>query len=514
MAHNLKNKYPESHDNAICILHALHAACSAREKQKTDGRNRELNTMMASSATALAAVVARRLTSATRRNLSVPARREVSKAERAELRAVRRERSAALVQAEGGGGTTASGGGASASGSGGGNTMLGPRVVYGVGVGVPTALLFWGIYDEDSPPAKLSRAAGLTSKITDFTDEFAKPAREKLLPDWHQVCKEDKAAYHYAMPPFGCTVPSPFLLRFVSPNSYRIQMPNVPHDIPVPHTLVLDLENTLVSSTWDRKYGWRHAKRPGVDKFLTELAQYYEIVLYSPSHEGVAEPVVASLDKSGFIMHRLYRDATYYRDGVHCKDLESLNRNTNRMIILDDDPKAVRGRDKDNLILVKPYSDPNDRDDRTLQRITPLLIEIAKEGYSNIPEILRQFRGLDADGIADEYENRTAEVRARRQRIAHRGLGAFSGGSMRESMPAPELTPPPEPTTGTPQQLTAKDLVGSAPPPASGGGVIGWFNRRQKDQEEEQMRKMEKWNEVMMKRHKEKMERQQQQQAA
>lgn len=50
-------------------------------------------------------------------------------------------------------------------------------------------------------------------------------------------------------------------------------MPNVPHDIPVPHTLVLDFENTLVSSTWDRKYGWRHAKRPGVDKFLLDMAQ-------------------------------------------------------------------------------------------------------------------------------------------------------------------------------------------------------------------------------------------------
>jgi len=69
-------------------------------------------------------------------------------------------------------------------------------------------------------------------------------------------------------------------------------MPNVPHDIPVPHTLVLDLEATLVSSTWDRKYGWRHAKRPGVDRFLMELAQYYEIILYSPSIEGIAGPVV------------------------------------------------------------------------------------------------------------------------------------------------------------------------------------------------------------------------------
>lgn len=113
-------------------------------------------------------------------------------------------------------------------------------------------------------------------------------------------------------------------------------MPNVPHDIPTPPTLVLDLESTLVSSTWDRKWGWRHAKRPGVDKFLLDMAQYYEIVLYSPSIDGIADPVVTSLDKQGCIMHRLYRDATYYKNGIHIKDLRRLNRNIKQMVVLDD----------------------------------------------------------------------------------------------------------------------------------------------------------------------------------
>lgn len=58
-----------------------------------------------------------------------------------------------------------------------------------------------------------------------------------------------------------------------------------------------------------------------------DMAQYYEIVLYSPSLDGVADPVVMSLDKHGCIMHRLYRDATYYTNGVHVKDLSRLNRN-------------------------------------------------------------------------------------------------------------------------------------------------------------------------------------------
>lgn len=118
------------------------------------------------------------------------------------------------------------------------------------------------------------------------------------------------------------------------------------------------------------------------------MAQYYEIVLYSPSIDGIADPVVAALDKEGCIMHRLYRDATYYHNGVHCKALDNLNRNTKRMICLDDDPEEVQFN-KENLIRVKPYNDPTNRTDTTLERITPFLIEIAREGYSDIPTLLR-----------------------------------------------------------------------------------------------------------------------------
>jgi import inner membrane translocase subunit TIM50 len=276
-------------------------------------------------------------------------------------------------------------------------------------------------------------------------------------------------------------------------------MPNVPHDIPVPPTLVLDLENTLVSSTWDRKYGWRHAKRPGVDKFLHELAQYYEIVLYSPSIDGIADPVVTSLDKDGCILHRLYRDATYYHNGVHVKDLKRLNRNMKRMIVLDDDPDEVQFN-PENMIRIKPYNDPSDRTDDSLLRILPFLVEIAREGYDDIPKLLEQYQGMDADQIADEQARRVEELRNSRIRRTQAGLGglARTGGDL----PEPELAPMGDAVSvyGT-TQLTAKDIAGAAPPKeGSDAGFIGWMNRRAKEKEEHQMRKMEKWNEVMTKK--------------
>ena len=287
-----------------------------------------------------------------------------------------------------------------------------------------------------------------------------------------------------------------------------MQMPNVPHDIPVPHTLVLDLENTLVSSSWDRKRGWRHAKRPGVDKFLLDMAQYYEIVLYSPSIDGIADPVVNELDKQGCIMHRIYRDGTYYHNSVHVKDLSRLNRNINRMVVIDDDLAEVQFN-PENVVRVKPYTDPNDRTDNTLARITPFLIEIARENHSDIPVLLSQYQGMDADEIADEQDRRIQYYRDMREEEMSRGLGGLAKMSRKSVVMEPDMQaqdPNFRQGGSAPQQLSAKDIVGAAPSSAGSSqsaGLIGFLNRREEEKIEAQQRKFEKWNEVMLRKQQE-----------
>jgi len=392
----------------------------------------------------------------------VVARKQVSKEERAILRAARRERAAAVLQQSSPGAETAVGAAAGAH-----KQILASRWIWYGGLGIPVALLAWGMTDENSPPAKLAEAIGLTAYLQEWSDEYAKPVHDKLLPDWSQ-------------------------------------MPNVPQDIPIPHTLVLDFENTLVSSTWDRKYGWRHAKRPGVDKFLMDMAQYYEIVLYSPSLDLI-DPAVTSLDKSGCIMHRLYRDATFFHNGFHVKDLKRLNRNINRIVVIDDDLDENQFHPQ-NVIRVKPYDDPSNQSDNTLARITPFLIEIAREGYDDIPTLLSQYEGMDADEIADENDRRVREFRHMREEKMSSGLGGFAKMARKTVEFEPELPPqesgfvPP-----APQQLTSKDLVGAAPPSAAEtSGLMGFLNRRQEEKEENTKRKFERWQAVMMRKQQEK----------
>lgn len=112
-----------------------------------------------------------------------PIRRVVSPEEREALRQARRERAARVLEQEGQGSSAA-------GGSSGASSVLSPKHsawVWYVGIGLPTAVLAWGIGDENSPPAKLSEMIGLTSLIQSLSEDFAKPSHDKLLPDWSQV---------------------------------------------------------------------------------------------------------------------------------------------------------------------------------------------------------------------------------------------------------------------------------------------------------------------------------------
>ena len=387
-------------------------------------------------------------------------RRTVTPEERAALRQERKKQShqqaSAASNAESS--TTATAGA-------GANTTKKPmdaRLIFGLGVGIPTVLLAWGVYDPDSPPAKIASLAG----FDDIRDSFAKPNEEKLLPNWHD-------------------------------------MPDVPKDFQ-PMTLVIDLESTLVHSTWDRKHGWRTAKRPGAIQFLRELAQYYEIVIFTPSQNSVALPIVEALqvESGGAIMHSKFREACHYRDGIYVKDMTKLNRNLSRVIVIDDD-ESTAVSNLENLIKVKPYTDPSDRKDSTLEKIMPLLVEIATENYQDVRLVLSQFRGMDADDIANELEQRVERLQHVRRN--KKGLGSWSAvGKM--DMPQPEMAPV-DRTRKQQVGISSKDIVGGGNAPGGGKssaedarGVSGWLQRRQEQQAKEKMEKMEHWNKLMMER--------------
>lgn len=136
------------------------------------------------------------------------------------------------------------------------------------------------------------------------------------------------------------------------------------------YTLVLEMKDVLVHPDWTYKTGWRFKKRPGVDAFLEQLAGDYEIVIYTADQGMTVFPILDALDPKGYIMYRLVRDATHFVDGHHVKNLDNLNRDLKKVIVIDWDPNSTKLH-PENTFHVERWSG-ND-DDLTLLELVSFL---------------------------------------------------------------------------------------------------------------------------------------------
>ncbi|KAL2104732.1 hypothetical protein VUR80DRAFT_9759 [Thermomyces stellatus] len=177
-----------------------------------------------------------------------------------------------------------------------------------------------------------------------------------------------------------------------------------------PYTLCISLEDMLVHSEWSREHGWRVAKRPGVDYFLRYLSQYYELVLFTTVPSAVALPVIQKLDPFQMIMFPLFREATKYKDGEFVKDLSYLNRDLNKVIILDTNKAHVSAQPENAIILPKWNGDPKDTE---LVSLIPFLEYIHTMQYDDVRKVLKTFEGKH---IPTEFARREALARAEFQK--------------------------------------------------------------------------------------------------
>jgi len=218
--------------------------------------------------------------------------------------------------------------------------------------------------------------------------------------------------------------------KFTAPSREKFLPAMPPHMAHLP-TLVLDLDETLIHSVWDRKHGWRTKKRPYVDKFLGEMAKYYEIVIFSAGLQYVVDPVIGALDPNNqMVMWRLYRDCTTYKEGKHIKDLSRLNRDLNKVVMIDDDAEYTEDNPENALIVTRWEGD---RDDHDLLDLIPFLRGLAKNGVKDFREEIEKYRkgGTTAD-LVERYNAELVEELKKEQKkvdkIKSMGGGLWSSG--------------------------------------------------------------------------------------
>ncbi|GFN87019.1 mitochondrial import inner membrane translocase subunit tim50 [Plakobranchus ocellatus] len=183
-----------------------------------------------------------------------------------------------------------------------------------------------------------------------------------------------------------------------------------------PYTLVIELTGVLIHPDWTYSTGWRFKKRPGIDYFLQQVGPpLFEVVIYSQEAGMTADPLVNHLDPQGYIMYRLYRDATRYMDGKHVKDLSCLNREMSRIIMLDCSKDAVSLQPRNSLVLQKWVGED---EDRKLIDLAHFLKTIAASGVDDIRPVLDYYNQFDdpLNAFKDNQRKLQEEEEARQKR--------------------------------------------------------------------------------------------------
>ncbi|CAB3244950.1 unnamed protein product [Arctia plantaginis] len=181
----------------------------------------------------------------------------------------------------------------------------------------------------------------------------------------------------------------------------------LPDALPPPYqptyTLVLEFTDVLVHPDWSYQTGWRFKKRPGVDQFLQTVANSnYEVVIFTTENAFMIWPVLDKLDpENKFITYRLFRDSTHFIDGIHVKNLEGLNRDLSKVIVIDWNKAATKSHPQNALIL-KKWKGADD--DTALLDLANLLQTIAMSDVIDVREVLTYYSQFD-DPIAAFREN-------------------------------------------------------------------------------------------------------------
>lgn len=227
--------------------------------------------------------------------------------------------------------------------------------------------------EKDSYPVRVFRRGRFA--ISDFFESIRAPSYEQLLPD-----------------------PLPF-----------------PYHQP-PYTLILEMTDLLVHPEWTYSTGWRFKKRPNVDRFLEQVSENYEVVVFTASNGFNVYPIVESLDKNHVIMYKLVKNATDYIDGHHVKNLERINRNLSKVIMVDWNENSVK-KQRDNALVIPRWTG-EDYDDQLIQ-LAELLNVVAASEVSDVREVLSYYKQFDNPlEVFKENQRKLLEMQEEQKQIS------------------------------------------------------------------------------------------------
>ena len=152
-----------------------------------------------------------------------------------------------------------------------------------------------------------------------------------------------------------------------------------PQDVKKKFTLVLDLDETLISfKTCPEQNKGLLRLRPGLFEFLEEMKKNYELIVFTSATNEYADPLLAAIEKDKKIFdYKLYRQHTLIYNNEIVKDISKIGRPLNKIIIVDNLVQNFRLQ-KENGIMIKAFWG-EDAYDNALFELKVILNKIANE---------------------------------------------------------------------------------------------------------------------------------------
>ncbi|KAF7326506.1 NIF-domain-containing protein [Mycena sanguinolenta] len=126
-----------------------------------------------------------------------------------------------------------------------------------------------------------------------------------------------------------------------------------------------------IDSQWHR---FHVLKRPGVENFLKEMGEIYEVVVWTAALSQYANLVLDRLDPHQSVAHRLFRQSCFLHKGAYVKDLSQLGRPLADTIILDNSPVSFLFHPHNSVPVSSWFNDPHDGE---LTDLIPFLLDLA-----------------------------------------------------------------------------------------------------------------------------------------
>ena len=183
-----------------------------------------------------------------------------------------------------------------------------------------------------------------------------------------------------------------------------ISIPYLPKVKEKEYTLVLDLDETLISFQINELGKGIIKMRPGLFNFLRKVKQKYELVVFTAGTKEYAEPIIDIIEKrEKFFIKRLYREHTIYRNSNYIKDLSKLGRNLSKIIIVDNMPQNFCLQ-RDNGILISNYFG-QDNGENTLDILLDILLKIAQRIGRDVRNEIKKYKEEILTKITTNLDN-------------------------------------------------------------------------------------------------------------